>query len=339
MAAAHSKPLSACTLVRPFDGSAMTAMTSGVSRSFASTLDPSGRKIGSQYAESSFDSRASCCSSRFTEVLFTQMNRVGCRFAGAGALLPASRTSLTSASGTSQGWKLRTARSERIKLPTDGPDVFSGGGAPRAPLTSRLNDHLQRAIDAFVERSQRLREVRELEVVRDQLSCCDPTVGHERDDLLHCVAIRAHAVQIELLEDDLLEVDEGRLFRNAGERDAPALADHADRLADGVLRPGRVDGHVGAEPAGHFADARHRIVRAVVDRLEAELARALEPAAAADDEHPGGAQRFRAHRDEHAHAARAYRGDGVTRVDPRPLHRVQRDRGGVAEPGDVERQR
>src|SRR2546428_3295607 len=180
LAAAQSNPLSACTLLRLFEGSATTAMTSGVSRSFTSPLDPSGRKIGSQYPESSFDSRASCCSSRFTPVLFTQMNRVGCRFAGEGAHLPASRTSLTSASGTSPGLKRRTARRERIKLPADGPDGFSGGGAPRAPLTSRLNDHLQRAIDAFVERSQRLREVRELEVVRDQLSCCDPTVGHER---------------------------------------------------------------------------------------------------------------------------------------------------------------
>src|SRR2546428_11494961 len=183
MAAAHSKPLSACTLVRPFDGSAMTAMTSGVSRSFTSPLDPSGRKFGSQYAESSFDSRASCCSSRFTEVLFTQMNRVGCRFAGEGAHLPASRTSLTSASGTSPGLNRRTARRERIKLPTDGPCVLSRGIATRAPLKSLLKDPLQHAGHAFGARAQRLREALVPEVERGQLSRRDTTGRHQPADL------------------------------------------------------------------------------------------------------------------------------------------------------------
>src|SRR5438094_457215 len=75
--AAHSKPLSACTFVRLFAGSARTAMTSGVTRSFTRPLEPSGRKIGSQYAERSLDSFASSCSSRFTDELFTQMKRAG----------------------------------------------------------------------------------------------------------------------------------------------------------------------------------------------------------------------------------------------------------------------
>src|SRR5437764_12896761 len=93
MAAAHSKPLSAWMLVRLFAGSARTAMTSGVSRSFTRPLEPSGRKIGSQYAESSFDSFASSCSSRLIDELFTQMKRAGCRFAGDGAQRAASRIS------------------------------------------------------------------------------------------------------------------------------------------------------------------------------------------------------------------------------------------------------
>src|SRR5207249_11872788 len=116
MAAAHSKPLSAWMLVRLFAGSARTAITSGVSRSFTRPLEPSGRKIGSQYAESSFDSFASSCSSRLIDELFTQMKRAGCRFAGDGAQRAASRISLTSASGIMPDLK----RSEERRVGKEG---------------------------------------------------------------------------------------------------------------------------------------------------------------------------------------------------------------------------
>src|SRR5206468_3348614 len=162
-AAAHSKPLSAWTFVRLLEGSAMTAMTSGVSRSLISPLGPPGRKIGSQQAESSFDSFASCCHPCLTDELFTHMKRPGWRRAG-------------------------------------------------------------------------VAEIGELEVVSAQLCRGDPAVGHERDDLLHGVAVRPHAIKIDLLEHDLLEVDRGRLLGDPGEGDPSALADHADRLPHGVLR-------------------------------------------------------------------------------------------------------
>src|SRR5438093_1745942 len=124
-------------------------MTSGVSRSLTRPLGPSGREIGSQYAESAFDSFASSCSSRLTDELFTQMKRAGWRFAGDGAHLAASRISFTSASGTTPGLNARTARRVRMSAPIE----------PRtSTLTLRLHDHFQRAVDPLVECPQRLRE-------------------------------------------------------------------------------------------------------------------------------------------------------------------------------------
>src|SRR6267143_5141263 len=150
MAAAHSKPLSAWTFVRLFAGSATTAMTSGVSRSLTLPLGPSGRKIGSQYAESAFDSFASSCSSRFTDELFTKMKRVGCRFAGDGAHLAASRISSTSASGTMPGLNARTARRVLMSAPIE----------PRtSTVISGFHDHFERAVDPLVERPQRVGEL------------------------------------------------------------------------------------------------------------------------------------------------------------------------------------
>src|SRR5438132_1419747 len=83
-------------------------------------------------------------------------------------------------------------------------------------------------------------------------------------------------------EGALLEIDRRRLLRDAGERDAPALTHHADRLADRVLRPGRVDRDVGAHPRGERADLLHRVAVVIVDGLEAELPGALEAFASAD---------------------------------------------------------
>src|SRR2546423_7958389 len=229
MAAAHSNPLSACTFVRLFAGSATTAMTSGVSRSFTRPLGPSGRKIGSQYAERAFDSFASSCSSRLTDELFTQMKRAGWRFAGDGAHRAASRISFTSASGTTPVLNARTARRVRISAPID----------PRASgLTSRLHYHFQRPVDPLVERPQRFRELGQLEVMGDELGGGDAAIGHQRDHFFHRVPVRAHTVEIDLLQDDLLEVHRRRLLRDAGERDPAALSDHPDRLANGGLCTG-----------------------------------------------------------------------------------------------------
>src|SRR5438552_3224606 len=275
MAAAHSKPLSAWTLVRLFAGSARTAMTSGVSRSFTRPLEPSGRKIGSQYAESSFDSFASSCSSRFTDELFTQMKRAGWRFAGDGAQRAASRISWASVSGTMPGLNARTARRVRMSAPID----------PRtSTLTLWLHDHFQCAVDPLVECPQRFGEVRELEVVRDELRRGDAAVGDQRDDLFHRVSIRSDPVEIDLLEDDLLKVDRRRLLGDTRERDPSALADHAYRLPDRVFGAGRVDGDVSPEAGGQVPDPGHRLAVVVVDGLEPEVLRAVVPLAAAHDD-------------------------------------------------------
>ncbi len=69
----------------------------------------------------------------------------------------------------------------------------------------------------------------------------------------------------------------------------------------------------------------------VVDGLEPESLRALEALAAADDDAARRAARAGAHRREQAHAARADRHVDVAGVDPGTLHRMQRDRRGVAE--------
>src|SRR2546430_9618337 len=218
MAAAHSNPLSAWTLVRLFAGSARTAMTSGVSRSLARPLGPSGRKIGSQYAESSFDSLASSCSSRLTDELFTQMKRAGWRFAGEGAHRAASRTSFTSASGTMPGLNARTARRVRMSAPIE----------PRtSTLTSRLHNHFQRPIDSLVERPQGFGERGELEVVRDQLRSGDTAVGGQRGDPFPRGAGRAGPAESDLPPDDPLGVHRRGLLWEAGKSHPPAPADHA----------------------------------------------------------------------------------------------------------------
>ena len=82
-------------------------------------LEPSGKKIGSQYAERAFDSFASSCSSRLTDALFTQMKRAGWRFAGDGAHRAASRISFTSASATIPGLNARTARRVLMSAPME----------------------------------------------------------------------------------------------------------------------------------------------------------------------------------------------------------------------------
>src|SRR5438132_4867221 len=330
MAAAHSNPLSAWTLVRLFAGSARTAMTSGVSRSLTRPLGPSGRKIGSQYAESSFDSLASSCSSRLTDELFTQMKRAGWRFAGDGAHRAASRISSTSASGTMPGLNARTARRVRMSALME----------PRtSTLISRLHDHFQRAVDAFVERPQGFGELGELEVVRDELRRGDATVGDQRDHLFHRVPIGSDPVEIDLLEDDLLKVDRRRLLGDTRERDPSTLTDHPDRLPDRVLGAGRVDGDVGPEAGSQVPDPGHRIAVVVIDGIEPELLRALEPLAAAHDDAASGAERAGAHRGEETHPAGAGGHEDVVRIHARPLHRVQRDRRRVAKRSDVQRHR
>src|SRR5437870_2303919 len=308
----------------------MTAMTSGVSRSLISPLGPSGRNIGSQYAESSFDSFASRCSSCLTDELFTQMNLAGWRFAGDGAHRAASRISLTSASGTMPGLKERTARRVRMSAPME----------PRtSTLTLWLHDHFQCAVDPLVEGPQRFGEVRELEVVCDELRRGDAAVGDQRDDLFHRVPVRPDSVEIDLLEDNLLEVHHRRLLGNAGERDPPTLADHADRLPDRVFGAGRVDGDVSPEAGGQVSDPGQRLAIVVIDGLEPELLRAVEPLAAADDDAARGAERAGAHRGEETHPAGADGHEDVARIDAGPLHRVQRDRRRVAKRADVERHR
>src|SRR5207253_1059954 len=330
MAAAHSNPLSAWTLVRLFAGSARTAMTSGVSRSLTRPLGPSGRKIGSQYAESSFDSLASSCSSRLTDELFTQMKRAGWRFAGEGAHRAASRTSFTSASGTMPGLNARTARRVRMSAPIE----------PRtSTLTSRLHYHFQRPIDSLVERPQGFGERGELEVVCDQLRGGDTAIGDQRDHLFHRVAVRADPVEIDLLEDDLLEVDRRGLFWDAGKGHPSALADHADRLANRVLGAGGVDRDIRAKTAAELPDPGHRIDVVVIDGLEAEVPRTIEPPATTHDDATRCAERPGAHRRKEAHPTGAHRDKDVTGIDARPLHRVEGDRSRVAERGDIQRHR
>src|SRR5438309_306200 len=247
MAAAHSNLLSAWTLVRLFAGSARTAMTSGVSRSLTRPLGPSGRKIGSQYAESSFDSLASSCSSRLTDELFTQMKRAGWRFAGEGAHRAASRTSFTSASGTMPGLNARTARRVRMSAPIE----------PRtSTLTSRLHYHFQRPIDSLVERPQGFGERGEVEVMRDQLRGGDAAVGDQRDHLFHRVPVRVDPVAVDLLEEahptgahrdkDVTGIDARPLHRVEGDRSRVAERGDIQRHRIGDLEDAlnRVD-HVG----------------------------------------------------------------------------------------------
>src|SRR5438552_4213384 len=205
-------------------------------------------------------------------------------------------------------------------------------GAP-----SWFHDHFEGAIDPFVERAQGLAELRQLEVVRDELRRRDAAVGDERDDLFHRAPVRAHSVEIDLFEDDLLEVDRRGLLRDPGEGDAAALADHLDRLAHRVLRAGGIDGDVRAEAAGPLAHGRDRVAVVVVDRLEPERLSAVEPLPAAHDDDARRAEGLRAYRGEQAHATRADRDEDVTGLDARPLHRVERDRRGVAERRDVVR--
>src|SRR5207244_4443398 len=194
-------------------------------------------------------------------------------------------------------------------------------GAP-----SWFHDHFEGAIDPFVERAQGLAELRQLEVVRDELRRRDAAVGDERDDLFHRAPVRAHSVEIDLFEDDLLEVDRRGLLRDPGEGDAAALADHLDRLAHRVLRAGGIDGDVRAEAAGPLAHGRDRVAVVVVDRLEPERLSAVEPLPAAHDDDARRAEGLRAYRGEQAHAARADRDEAVTGRGARPLHRAERDR-------------
>src|SRR5207249_7048046 len=74
----------------------------------------------------------------------------------------------------------------------------------------------------------------------------------------------------------------------------------------------------------------------VVDGLEAELLRTLEPLPAAHDDAARRAERPRAHRRQESHATRADRDIDVTGIDAGPLHRVQRDGRRVAQRRDVE---
>src|SRR5439155_14362945 len=324
-----------------------------------------------------FDSRPRSCSCRFTEALFTQMNLVGCRFAGDGAHRPASRISLTSASGTIPSLNFRTARRVRMSAPTDVSFIWTsrggdagcgewrvargrglrasagalGGGRrpaqnkaslvggrqppgcasarpptpgqdpPFAQTRSRLHDHFQRPIDSLIECAQRLAEVRELEMMRDQLARWNSSIRHQWDDFFHRISVRAHAVKIDLFENDLLEVDRRRLLGYPRECDATAFADHPDRLTYRVLGPGRIDGDVGAEPAGHLADAGDGIAVVVVDDLEAQAPSALQAFASADHDAPSRAEDLRAHRGQQAHATRPDRDEHVARLDPRTLHR------------------
>ena len=77
----------------------------------------------------------------------------------------------------------------------------------------------------------------------------------------------------------------------------------------------------------------------VVDRLEAKLLRSVEPLAAADDDAASSAERSGAHRGKETHATRSDRDKKVAGVDAGSLHRVQRNRSGVAECGDVQAHR
>src|SRR2546423_4384032 len=255
------------------------------------------------------------------------MERAGWRLAGDGAQRAASRISLTSASGTIPGLNARTARRVRMSAPIE----------PRtSTLTSRLHDHVQSAVDPLVERPEGFRELGQLEVVRDELCGRDAAVRDERDHLFHRVAVRADAVEIDLLEDDLLESHGGRLLGDAGDRAPPAFADHPDRLTNGVLRACGIDGDARAKTAGELANSGHRVAVVVVDGLEAQIPRTVEAFPAADDDAPRGAERPCAHRGEEAHPAGADRNKDVARIDAGPLHRVQRDRRRVAECRDVE---
>src|SRR2546425_8533165 len=191
-----------------------------------------------------------------------------------------------------------------------------GEAAPR----SRLHYHLQGAVHPLVERAQGVAELGEREMVRDELRRQDAAVRDERDDLFHCVAIGADTVQVDLLEDDLLEIDRRGLLRDAGERDAAALAHHLDRLADRVLRARRIDRDVRAEAARAFPHDRHGIAVVVVDRLEPERAGALEPLAAADHDDARRAERPRAHRREQPHAPPPHRDEDVAGLDAWTLH-------------------
>src|SRR5262249_26398414 len=85
----------------------------------------------------------------------------------------------------------------------------------RLKARSRLDDHLERAVDPLVEGPEGVREAGQREVVRDEARRGDPPVAHQRHDLLHRVAVRAHPVEIDLLEDDLLEVHFRGLLRDA----------------------------------------------------------------------------------------------------------------------------
>src|SRR5207249_10449498 len=63
---------------------------------------------------------------------------------------------------------------------------------PRAG--SRLDDHLQRTVDASVEGAKRLTEVPERKVMRDESLGGNVSAGQERYDPLQRFAVRAAAV-------------------------------------------------------------------------------------------------------------------------------------------------
>src|SRR2546430_10845634 len=116
-----------------------------------------------------------------------------------------------------------------------------------------------------------------------------------------------------------MEVDRRRLLGDAGDRDPPALADHPDRLAHGVLRARGIDGDVGAKTGREFADASHRVAVVVVHSLEADILRSFEAFAATNDDAASAAERARAHRSEETHPADPDGHADVARIDPRPL--------------------
>src|SRR5438876_1243023 len=78
--------------------------------------------------------------------------------------------------------------SARARPPTPGQDP------PFAQTRSRLHDHFQRPIDSLVECAERLAEVRELEMMRDQLARWNSSIRHQWDDFFHRISVRTDTV-------------------------------------------------------------------------------------------------------------------------------------------------
>src|SRR5713226_3774184 len=121
------------------------------------------------------------------------------------------------------------------------------GDAVDGRMAMRLDDDLDRILDAFAGVAQRGRKILECEGVGVNLGRIEALLRHERLGAMRgALAFAANAEHVDVVADEMGDIDFSRLAWEGGKTDPTTAIDHARRFVDRIRRARAFDDVVDA---------------------------------------------------------------------------------------------